>query len=188
MICRHNSRLFDHSRSCRAILKTTTTMAMVMNLKPQTRITRMSTIKATMTSRNIRIMASSRKTTDTSSEGMEMAVTMTNREFGLHQSANVLLTSGRGYYNADATNHYQQDGGYYEGHQQGYQDEYYNDQYYDQGTPAAGQQPHYGQGGYGSVLLSFFSLFDLFLQSAEPSQSAGVTTQKKTRRPSATSP
>ena len=62
----------------------------------------------------------------------------------------------RGYYNADATNQYQQDGGYYEGHQQGYQDEYYNDQYYDQGTPAAGQQPQYGQGGYGfGLLLSF---------------------------------
>ncbi|MCJ1367350.1 1,3-beta-D-glucan synthase [Acarospora aff. strigata] len=54
-----------------------------------------------------------------------------------------------GYYNADANNPYHQDGGYYDGHQQqGYQDEYYNDQYYDQGTPAAGQQPHYGQGGY----------------------------------------
>ncbi|KAL8774996.1 MAG: hypothetical protein Q9209_000475 [Squamulea sp. 1 TL-2023] len=55
-----------------------------------------------------------------------------------------------GYYNADASNPYQQDGGYYDGHQQGYQDEYYNDQYYDQGTPAAGQQHHYGQGGYGA--------------------------------------
>ncbi|KAI9878450.1 MAG: 1,3-beta-D-glucan synthase [Pleopsidium flavum] len=53
-----------------------------------------------------------------------------------------------GYYNADTNNPYHQDGGYYDGHQQGYQDEYYNDQYYDQGTPAAGQQPHYGQGGY----------------------------------------
>ena len=35
----------------------------------------------------------------------------------------------------------------------GYQDEYYNDQYYDQGTPAAGQQPQYGQGGYGFVQI-----------------------------------
>ncbi|KAL8675402.1 MAG: hypothetical protein Q9168_000233 [Polycauliona sp. 1 TL-2023] len=52
-----------------------------------------------------------------------------------------------GYYNADATNPYQQEGGYYDGHQQGYQDDYYNDQYYDQGTPAAGQQHQYGQGG-----------------------------------------
>ena len=76
---------------------------------------------------------------------------MTSRELRLHTSTNVLLTSPRGYYNADATNHYRQDGGYYEGHQQGYQDEYYNDQYYDQGTPAAGQQPQYGQGGYGFV-------------------------------------
>ncbi|KAI4264526.1 MAG: hypothetical protein L6R42_000361 [Xanthoria sp. 1 TBL-2021] len=55
-----------------------------------------------------------------------------------------------GYYNADATNPYQQDGGYYDGHQQGYHDDYYNDQYYDQGTPAAGQQNQYGQGGYGA--------------------------------------
>ena len=85
-----------------------------------------------------------------------MVVTMTSRESGLHVSANIFLTSDSGYYNADATNQYQQDGGYYEGHQQGYQDEYYNDQYYDQGTPAAGQQPQYGQGGYGSVLLLKF--------------------------------
>ncbi|KAI4284586.1 MAG: hypothetical protein L6R38_001287 [Xanthoria sp. 2 TBL-2021] len=55
-----------------------------------------------------------------------------------------------GYYNADATNPHQQDGGYYDGHQQGYHDDYYNDQYYDQGTPAAGQQNQYGQGGYGA--------------------------------------
>ncbi|KAI4146737.1 MAG: hypothetical protein L6R39_003348 [Caloplaca ligustica] len=54
-----------------------------------------------------------------------------------------------GYYNADASNPYQQDGGYYDGHQQGYHDDYYNDQYYDQGTPAAGQHQH-GQGGYGA--------------------------------------
>lgn len=60
------------------------------------------------------------------------------------------LTRHSGYYNADANNPYQQEGGYYDGHQQhGYQDEYYNDQYYDQGTPAAGQQPQYGQAGYG---------------------------------------
>ncbi|KAI9797952.1 MAG: 1,3-beta-D-glucan synthase [Piccolia ochrophora] len=54
-----------------------------------------------------------------------------------------------GYYNADPNNPYQQDGGYYDGQQGQYQDEYYNDQYYDQGAPAAGQQPQYGQGGYG---------------------------------------
>ncbi|OXV11226.1 hypothetical protein Egran_01011 [Elaphomyces granulatus] len=51
-----------------------------------------------------------------------------------------------GYYNADASNPYQQDGGYYEGGQQGYQDDYYNDQFYDQGN--AGNQG-YAQGGYG---------------------------------------
>lgn len=55
------------------------------------------------------------------------------------------------YYNADAQGPYQHEGGYYDGNQQGYQDEYYNDQYYDQGAPAAGQQPHYGQNGYGYV-------------------------------------
>jgi len=47
-----------------------------------------------------------------------------------------------GYYNADASNPYQQNGGYYEGGDQNgqYQDDYYNnDQYYDQGAPAAGQ-------------------------------------------------
>ncbi|KAM3088935.1 1,3-beta-D-glucan synthase [Clarireedia jacksonii] len=46
-----------------------------------------------------------------------------------------------GYYNADANNPYQQDGGYYEGQEHGgqYQDEYYNDQYYDQNQ--AGQAP-----------------------------------------------
>ncbi|KAK5057554.1 hypothetical protein LTR84_011554 [Exophiala bonariae] len=44
-----------------------------------------------------------------------------------------------GYYNADASNPYHNDGGYYEGHQGYQQDDYYNDgQYYDQG--AAGQQ------------------------------------------------
>lgn len=53
-----------------------------------------------------------------------------------------------GYYNADANNPYQKEGGYYDGNQQAYQDEYYNDQYYDQGAPAAGQQPQYGPGGY----------------------------------------
>lgn len=118
---------------------------------------------------------------------MGMAVTMTSRESGLSGSTDLLLTSDRGYYNADATNNYRQDGGYYEGHQQGYQDEYYNDQYYDQGTPAAGQQPQYGQGGYGCVLLLLISS-DLCLLSAEPSQSAVVMIQKKTLKPSATSP
>lgn len=60
-----------------------------------------------------------------------------------------------GYYNADANNPYQKEGGYYDGNQQGYQDEYYNDQYYDQGAPAAGQQPQYGQGGYRFVAGAF---------------------------------
>ena len=55
-----------------------------------------------------------------------------------------------GYYNAETNSAYQHEGGYYDGHQQGYPDEYYNDQYYDQGTPAAGQQPPHGQGGYGA--------------------------------------
>lgn len=59
------------------------------------------------------------------------------------------LTYYSGYYNADANNPYQQDGGYYEGHDhQGYQDEYYNDQYYDQGAPATGQQQGYGNNRY----------------------------------------
>lgn len=72
--------------------------------------------------------------------------TMTNRMF-------VFLASTRdekadrcdsGYYNADASNPYQHEGGYYDGGEHGqYQDEYYNDQYYDQGAPAAG---HQGQG------------------------------------------
>ena len=47
-----------------------------------------------------------------------------------------------GYYNADASNPYHQDGGYYEGNN-GYQDDYYDNQYYDQG--AAGQQYGHGQ-------------------------------------------
>lgn len=82
----------------------------------------------------------------------EMGAITTSRESAKPQSS--ILSAYchlRGYYNADASNPYQQDGGYYDGHQQGYQDEYYNDQYYDQGTPAAGQQPQYGQGGYGFV-------------------------------------
>ncbi|KAG7293849.1 hypothetical protein NEMBOFW57_003909 [Staphylotrichum longicolle] len=47
-----------------------------------------------------------------------------------------------GYYNADPNNPYQQDGGYYDGHDQ-YHDDYYNnnDGYYDQG---------YDRGGYGN--------------------------------------
>lgn len=66
-----------------------------------------------------------------------------------------LLTLDSGYYNADANNPYQQDGGYYEGqHPQGYQDEYYNDQYYDQGAPAAGQQPPYGNNGFVEAKLN----------------------------------
>ncbi|KAM3086421.1 1,3-beta-D-glucan synthase [Clarireedia jacksonii] len=53
----------------------------------------------------------------------------------------MLTDVNRGYYNADANNPYQQDGGYYEGQEHGgqYQDEYYNDQYYDQNQ--AGQAP-----------------------------------------------
>ena len=78
---------------------------------------------------------------------VEMA-TMTNRKQSCREFTRFVLTRCSGYYNADSNNPYHQDGGYYDGHQQGYQDEYYNDQYYDQGTPAAGQQPHYGQGGY----------------------------------------
>lgn len=131
-------------------------------------------------------MVSSRKAMDTPTKGMGMVVTMTSRQFALHTLADDLLMSDRGYYNADATNQYHQDGGYYEGHQQGYQDEYYNDQYYDQGTPAAGQQPHYSQGGYGFVLLP--CRLDLCLPSAEPNQSAVVMIQKKIRKPLATSP
>ena len=73
------------------------------------------------------------------------------QDYGQQQHGNGGYYDESGYYNADANNPYQHDGGYYEGHQQGYQDEYYNDQYYDQGTPAAGQQPQYGQGGYGWV-------------------------------------
>ncbi len=64
------------------------------------------------------------------------------------------LTMDSGYYNADANNPYQKEGGYYDGNQQGYQDEYYNDQYYDQGAPPAGQQAHYGQAGYGCVMTA----------------------------------
>ena len=66
-----------------------------------------------------------------------------------------LLICCSGYYNADANNAYQHEGGYYDGQQhqqQGYQDEYYNDQYYDQGATAAGQQPQYGQAGYALVV------------------------------------
>jgi len=56
------------------------------------------------------------------------------------EAGNLAYRYNRGYYNADASDPYHQDGGYYEGHQ-GYQDYDYNDQYYDQG--AAGQQQHY---------------------------------------------
>lgn len=77
---------------------------------------------------------------------------MTKREYPVHRLYVSFLTRCSGYYNADATNPYQQDGGYYDGHQQGYHDDYYNDQYYDQGTPAAGQQNQLGQGGYGCVV------------------------------------
>ena len=83
---------------------------------------------------------------------MEAVATMMKRKlFTMHNSIATYKNSG--YYNADANNPYQHEGGYYDGQQQGYQDEYYNDQYYDQGTPAAGQQPQYGQGGYGFALL-----------------------------------
>ena len=57
-----------------------------------------------------------------------------------------------GYYNADANNPYQQDGGYYEGNQHGYQDEY-AEQYHDQ-NPAAGQHGGYAQNGNGYVASS----------------------------------
>ena len=130
-------------------------------------------------------MVNSSKSMDTTIKGMGMVVTMMSRQFALHTLVDVPLMSDRGYYNADATNQYHQDGGYYEGHQQGYQDEYYNDQYYDQGTPATGQQPHYSQGGYGFVLLPW--CMDVCLRSAEPSQSVVVTIQKKIRKRSATS-
>ncbi|KAH6989456.1 1,3-beta-glucan synthase component-domain-containing protein [Ilyonectria sp. MPI-CAGE-AT-0026] len=53
-----------------------------------------------------------------------------------------------GYYNADANNPYQQDGGYYDGHDQ-YQDDYYNGQdggYYDQDYNNNGNNQR-GQGG-----------------------------------------
>lgn len=61
----------------------------------------------------------------------------------------IFLTCSSGYYNADATNPYHQDGGYYENNNQQYQDEYYNNGggnqqngYYDQGyeQPAGGQR------------------------------------------------
>ena len=60
-------------------------MAMAMNHKPQTHIIRTSTTKDTMTSRNIRSMASSRKSMGNSIRGMVMgmAVTMTNRKSGV---------------------------------------------------------------------------------------------------------
>ena len=184
MVCRHSLSVFDHS-SCRAILKTTTTMVMATNTKPQTHITMTSIIKAIMTIRNIRSMASNRKYMGTTIKGMGTVVTMMSRQFAFLHIGGRFTNECRGYYNADATNQYHQDGGYYEGHQHGYQDEYYNDQYYDQGTPAAGQQPHYSQGGYGFV--SFYFVSGSCLRSAEPSQSAVVTIQRKTRRPSATS-
>ncbi|KKY27273.1 putativebeta-glucan synthase component gls1 [Phaeomoniella chlamydospora] len=63
------------------------------------------------------------------------------QQYGQHGGEGYYDESG--YYNADASNPYHQDGGYYEGHQT--QGEYYDDQqYYDQG--AAGQQG-YNQGG-----------------------------------------
>ena len=160
-------------------------MVMATNTKPQIHITKMSIIKAIMTIRNIRSMASNRKYMGNTIKGMGTVVTMTSRQLAFLPIGGRFTNECRGYYNADATNQYHQDGGYYEGHQHGYQDEYYNDQYYDQGTPAAGQQPHYSQGGYGFVSLQFVS--GLCLRSAEPSQSAVVTIQRKTRRPSATS-
>lgn len=83
---------------------------------------------------------------------MEEVVTTMKRTLIYHSvKTKHKLTLRRGYYNADANNPYQQEGGYYDGQQQAYQDEYYNDQYYDQGTPAAGQQAQYGQAGYGCV-------------------------------------
>ena len=107
---------------------------------------------------NIRItstkMASIKTIHNSISNSMEAAGIMMKRKYMLLNVPGYPLKHSSGYYNADATNTYQHEGGYYDGHQQGYQDEYYNDQYYDQGTPAAGQQPQYGQGGYGFVSLS----------------------------------
>lgn len=83
---------------------------------------------------------------------------MTKRKLDEHLPPAHTLTHRSGYYNADATNPYQQDGGYYDGHQQGYHDEYYNEQYYDQGAPAAGQHQQYGQNGYGYVKIHLLSI------------------------------
>ena len=98
-------------------------------------------------------MASIKTIHNSISNNMEAVGIMMKRKYMLFKFQGHPLMSSSGYYNADATNQYQHEGGYYDGHQQGYQDEYYNDQYYDQGTPAAGQQPQYGQGGYGFVSI-----------------------------------
>ena len=80
MVCRHSLSVLHHS-SCRAILKTITTMVMATNTKPQTHITKTSTIKAIMTIRNIRSMASNRKYMGTTIKGMGTVVTMMSRQF-----------------------------------------------------------------------------------------------------------
>ena len=111
-------------------------MAMAIIRKQQIHTIKMSTIKATMiSSKSIH-------------NNMGETDTMTKREF-LTPLSKGTTNFASGYYNADANNPYQQDGGYYEGHpQEGYHDEY-NDQYYDQGAPAAGQQPPYAPQGNG---------------------------------------
>lgn len=97
-------------------------------------------------------MRASIRTTNSINSHMEVvATTMKRALICLFVRTQHKLTLRRGYYNADANNPYQQEGGYYDGQQQAYQDEYYNDQYYDQGTPAAGQQAQYGQAGYRCV-------------------------------------
>lgn len=121
-------------------------MAMAIILKRLTRTTKTIKVKAITT--NIKTTTMGKMFSNI----MEVAGIMMKRESNQPKSERTRrLNMFSGYYNADASNPYQHEGGYYEGHQQGYQDEYYNDQYYDQGTPAAGQQPPYGQGGYGYV-------------------------------------
>ena len=121
-------------------------MATAITLKRQIRTIKMTKVKGITTS------TKSIKTGKTISSNLVAVDIMMKR--GYYWFKNYLrspLTWHSGYYNADASNQHQNEGGYYDAGQQGYQDEYYNDQYYDQGTPAAGQQPQYGHGGYGFV-------------------------------------
>jgi 1,3-beta-glucan synthase len=78
-----------------------------------------------------------------------------------------------GYYNADANNPYQQDGGYYDNHDQ-YQDDYYNgnnnDGYYDQGHDRAGYgngQGHRGGSEEDSETFSDFTMRSDMARGAE---------------------